>query len=113
MVPSVREFSIQHKDLLPVVYVTGDMAGDTDSPLYGLFGIAGQLEAQGGPEQLGCPAAQSYDYAVSSGMANGRFTTTPSGDMGIATGRHADLSAGGGAVPFVSGAAGHHGAPSL
>ncbi|MBO0613839.1 efflux RND transporter permease subunit [Thiothrix fructosivorans] len=34
-----RENSIYHKDLLPVVYVTGDMAGATDSPLYGMFDI--------------------------------------------------------------------------
>ena len=27
------------KDLLPVSYVMGDMAGSQDSPLYGLFGI--------------------------------------------------------------------------
>jgi len=50
VVPRVREYSIQHKDLLPVVYVTGDMAGNTDSPLYGLFDISGQL-AEGGIEQ--------------------------------------------------------------
>jgi multidrug efflux pump subunit AcrB len=31
------------KDLMPVTYVMGDMAGKTDSPLYGLFGIRGQL----------------------------------------------------------------------
>ena len=30
-----RDTAIYHKDLLPVVYVTGDMAGRTDSPLYG------------------------------------------------------------------------------
>ncbi|MBU0656494.1 MAG: efflux RND transporter permease subunit [Gammaproteobacteria bacterium] len=36
---TTREHSIYHKDLLPVVYVTGDMAGATDSPLYGMFGI--------------------------------------------------------------------------
>ena len=34
-----REHSINHKDLLPVVYVLGDMAGKTDSPLYGMFDI--------------------------------------------------------------------------
>jgi len=28
-----------HKDLLPVVYVTADMAGKVDSPLYGMFGV--------------------------------------------------------------------------
>ncbi|MCU7843507.1 MAG: efflux RND transporter permease subunit [Candidatus Thiodiazotropha sp. (ex Monitilora ramsayi)] len=43
VIPRVREYSIHHKDLLPVVYVTGDMAGETDSPLYGLFDISGQL----------------------------------------------------------------------
>ena len=65
VVPSVREFSIQHKDLLPVVYVTGDMAGNTDSPLYGLFDIAGQLEAQGGPEQwLLSQPLNPYDYSI-------------------------------------------------
>ena len=37
-----RDYPIYHKDLLPVVYVTGDMAGKLDSPLYGMFGINGQ-----------------------------------------------------------------------
>ena len=32
------------KNGLPVTYVMGDMAGKTDSPLYGLFGIRGQLD---------------------------------------------------------------------
>ncbi len=36
---TTREHSIYHKDLLPVVYVMGDMAGKTDSPLYGMFSI--------------------------------------------------------------------------
>jgi len=31
------EQTIYHKDLLPVVFVTGDMAGRFDSPLYGMF----------------------------------------------------------------------------
>src|SRR5450759_3778239 len=34
-----RDYPIYHKDLLPVVYVFGDMAGKLDSPLYGMFGI--------------------------------------------------------------------------
>jgi multidrug efflux pump subunit AcrB len=29
--------AIIHKDLLPVTFVTGDMAGELDSPLYGMF----------------------------------------------------------------------------
>ncbi|QOD90646.1 efflux RND transporter permease subunit [Lysobacter sp. CW239] len=35
--------AIHHKDLLPVVYVTGDEAGALDSPLYGMFDLVGQL----------------------------------------------------------------------
>jgi multidrug efflux pump subunit AcrB len=47
-----REKIIYHKDLLPVVYVVGDMGGPLDSPLYGMFDIRAQIEgmplAQGG-----------------------------------------------------------------
>ncbi len=35
--------TIYHKDLLPVVFVTGDMAGRLDSPLYGMFDLVGQV----------------------------------------------------------------------
>jgi multidrug efflux pump subunit AcrB len=38
--------TIYHKDLLPVVYVTADGAGETDSPLYGMFGILSSLKEQ-------------------------------------------------------------------
>ncbi len=41
-----REKTIYHKDLLPVVFVVGDMAGELDSPLYGMFGIRGRLIGQ-------------------------------------------------------------------
>ena len=36
---------IHHKDLLPVAYVTGDEAGWSDSPLYGMFSLVSQLRA--------------------------------------------------------------------
>jgi len=48
---SLREQPIHHKDLLPVHYVTGDMAGRVDSPLYGMFamrGALGDLQLPGG-----------------------------------------------------------------
>ncbi|MCX7042208.1 MAG: efflux RND transporter permease subunit [Gammaproteobacteria bacterium] len=35
--------AIMHKDLLPVVYVTGDEAGELDSPLYGMFSLVDSL----------------------------------------------------------------------
>jgi multidrug efflux pump subunit AcrB len=38
--------TIQHKDLLPVTYVTADMAGEVDSPLYGMFAMASRLYDQ-------------------------------------------------------------------
>jgi multidrug efflux pump subunit AcrB len=38
-----REQTIHHKDLLPVVYVLGDVAGKVDSPLYAMFGMRGAL----------------------------------------------------------------------
>jgi multidrug efflux pump subunit AcrB len=37
------EQPIYHKDLLPVVYVTGDVSGTIDSPLYGMFGMRGAI----------------------------------------------------------------------
>ena len=49
--------AIHHKDLLPVVYVTGDMAGRLDSPLYGMFRIIG-LVSDAPPG--GAPIEQRY-----------------------------------------------------
>ncbi|MEP7181302.1 MAG: efflux RND transporter permease subunit [Betaproteobacteria bacterium] len=41
--PALREKTRYRKDLLPVTYVIGDMAGGTDSPLYGMFGVRAKL----------------------------------------------------------------------
>ncbi|MDZ7662367.1 efflux RND transporter permease subunit [Thiohalophilus sp.] len=43
IVPTQREHAIYHKDLLPVVFVTGDAAGQLDSPLYAMFDMYGSL----------------------------------------------------------------------
>jgi multidrug efflux pump subunit AcrB len=40
---STREKTVYHKDLLPVVYVVGDMGGNIDSPLYGMFDIRSKI----------------------------------------------------------------------
>ncbi len=65
---TLREKVIYHKDLLPVVFVTGDMGGRLDSPLYGMFDIRDKLAGialpQGGTlgeyfvKQPGDPYAQ-------------------------------------------------------
>ncbi|MBK8993815.1 MAG: efflux RND transporter permease subunit [Gammaproteobacteria bacterium] len=44
--PATREQTIQHKNLLPVVYVMADVAGRTDSPLYGMAAIASTLRGK-------------------------------------------------------------------
>ncbi len=82
--PSRRAHSIFHKDLLPVVYVTGDMAGATDSPLYGMVEIAGRLE-----EELGLPQwyvsepENPYDYSLK-WDGEWQITYETFRDMGIA-----------------------------
>ena len=43
---TVIEKSIQHKDLRPMTMVTADIAGGTDSPLYGMFGAQKLIEDQ-------------------------------------------------------------------
>ncbi len=45
VIESKRENTIYHKDLLAVVFVTGDMAGHLDSPLYGMFQIYENLKS--------------------------------------------------------------------
>src|SRR4029078_5471049 len=50
--------AIYHKDLLPVAYVTGDMAGRLDSPLYGMFSMVGAMSRS--PPRAG-PISQHLD----------------------------------------------------
>jgi multidrug efflux pump subunit AcrB len=68
-VTSQWEKTIYHKDLLPVAFVTGDMAGPLDSPLYGMFRVASRIrnEQPGGrvlPQHyIGQPRSTS-DYSL-------------------------------------------------
>ncbi len=81
-----REHSIYHKDLLPVVYVTGDMAGETDSPLYGLFEISATLREDMGLRQWFMQQPQNpYEYSL---KWDGEWQVTYETfrDMGIAYG---------------------------
>nr|MBO2514937.1 multidrug transporter AcrB [Gammaproteobacteria bacterium] len=58
------ERTIYHKDLLPVVYVTGDMAGRVDSPLYGMFSVVTKLRDRGIEQHFIGQPSDSYDYSV-------------------------------------------------
>ncbi len=50
---SEREQPVIHKDLLPVNFVTADMAGQVDSPLYGMFKMRSAVKAVATPDGLG------------------------------------------------------------
>ncbi len=63
--PPLGTRPIYHKDLLPVVYVTGDVAGGTDSPLYGMAAISstlGETSIEGAPVQQQFIAAPDNPY---------------------------------------------------
>jgi multidrug efflux pump subunit AcrB len=88
---SQREHAIYHKDLLPVTFVTGDLAGELDSPLYGMFDIYGQLadrEVEGGQaleQNLFSQPDNPYRYSLKwDGEWQVTFETFR--DMGIAYG---------------------------
>lgn len=62
---ALREPAIIHKDLMPVVLVTGDAAGRTDSPLYSMFEIAASLKENHGITQYFIDSPQDkYEAAV-------------------------------------------------
>ena len=68
---TLREQPVYHKDLHPVNYVVGDMAGKVDSPLYGMFAMRADVRAIATPgggtlsEYFIRPPEDAYrDYAV-------------------------------------------------
>ena len=81
--------SIYHKDMLPVVYVTADMAGDLDSPLYGMFDIKSTISKT--PLVSGKPLKQAlitqpenpYEYSIK-WDGEWQMTYETFRDMGIA-----------------------------
>ena len=80
--------AIHHKDLLPVVYVTGDEASDIDSPLYGMFDIVGQLnDAAVGGQRIGqtfiAQPEDTSDFAIK-WDGEWQITYETFRDMGIA-----------------------------
>lgn len=80
--------AVHHKDLLPVVYVTGDEAGKLDSPLYGMFDLVGQLRATavGGQKLAQTFIAQPQDTSDFAIKWDGEWQITYETfrDMGIA-----------------------------
>ncbi len=79
------EQSIYHKDLLPVVYLTSDSAGETDSPLYGMFSISKRISKKY-PQMEQALTSQPENPYVDSIKWDGEWQVTfeTFRDMGIA-----------------------------
>jgi len=92
VVAAQRDHPIYHKDLLPVVYVMGDMAGKLDSPLYGMFSInaktSGMALEQGGKLESYFFSLPSNPYAGYALRWDGEWKVTYETfrDMGLAYG---------------------------
>jgi len=84
------EQPLYHKDLLPVVYVTGDVAGRVDSPLYGMFGMRGAIGRSWrrigvlSRSTLSNQPRRSYRGYSLKWTGSGRSHTRPFRDMGAA-----------------------------
>ena len=80
--------AVYHKDLLPVVMVMGDMAGDLDSPLYGMFDMAGNIDKLGdgnySVEQRYISQPESTHYFSLKWDGEWQITYETFRDMGIA-----------------------------
>ena len=75
--------AIYHKDLLPVAFVTGDMAGDLDSPLYGMFDLVGRL-GDGAPEQFFFGPPDNPEISAIKWDGEWQITYETFRDMGLA-----------------------------
>ncbi|MEE4637455.1 MAG: efflux RND transporter permease subunit [Wenzhouxiangella sp.] len=83
--PSEWPGVIHHKNLLPVTYVTADMAGEVDSPLYGMFRLAADLRADpDGPDQYYIRQPDWPDRAALKWDGEWQITYETFRDMGIA-----------------------------
>jgi len=82
---STREHAIYHKDMLPLVMVTGDVAGELDSPLYGMFEIMFGLNDEPKPIQqfLINQPDNPYEYSMK-WDGEWQITYETFRDMGIA-----------------------------
>jgi multidrug efflux pump subunit AcrB len=90
------ENTIYHKDLLPVVYVTADMAGKLDSPLYGMFDVVGKL------------GNSLQQFFISQPLSRFDYSMKWDGEWKITYETFRDM--GSGAVSFLCSAFGYYGA---
>jgi multidrug efflux pump subunit AcrB len=76
--PQVAEKSIYRKNLMPVVYVTGDVAGQDESPAYALLKMENALD------QLQLPGGYRLErYITHQPFTNARYSMKWNGEMHI------------------------------
>ena len=90
-----EDVSLYHKNLLPVTYVTGDLAGQDESPVYAIFRMNEEIRKLTLPEGHGVEilnAVQPEQTAVPSMKWDGEWHVTIEvfRDLGIAFGGGAD-----------------------
>jgi multidrug efflux pump subunit AcrB len=88
-VPAAQERAIYHKNLMPVIYVTGDVTGRQESPVYAIFAMNEKLRKISLPEgsdlkilNIAMPA--TTDHPVMKWDGEWHITLEVFRDMGIA-----------------------------
>ena len=113
--------SVYRKNLQPVVYVTGDVAGGEESPVYAILKMSEAIDKIQVAGWLRREAIQGHDACPSAPTAismkwdgEWHITVEVFRDLGLAFAAVLvlDLRAGRGLVQLVRDAAGHHGADS-
>ncbi|MCF6288301.1 MAG: efflux RND transporter permease subunit [Proteobacteria bacterium] len=84
--PANWQKTIYHKDLLPVTFVTADMAGFQDSPLYGMLELIDIIDEQGTIQQNYITAPQFVTQPTIKWDGEWQITYETFRDMGIAYG---------------------------
>jgi multidrug efflux pump subunit AcrB len=56
--PAIVDTSIYHKNLMPVTYVTGDVAGAMESPVYAILKLGPEMDKFKAPE--GMPSSSTW-----------------------------------------------------
>ncbi len=84
-----EEAEIQHKNLMPVAYVTGDLAGAIESPLYALLALNGKLDALRGADgrpvpRLGLDHPADTEHAAIKWDGEWHITLEVFRDLGLA-----------------------------
>ena len=116
----VEDKSIYHKNLMPVTYVTGDVAGAMESPVYAILKLGPEMDKIQSARRLSDRAAhgraadrcRALLHEVGRRVAH-HLRSVPRPGHRFRGGADPDLRAGGGLVPVVPHAAGHHGGDSV